>query len=200
MERNNETRRAVFAELKDLLAGAAFPLMLMLIFCASFISYADYGTEVGLSVAAVVVGELFLIVAYIIFGRQSGITAYRRYILQDKKREIGTTDFKALHAVGEYALWKGFVIALISCLPYIVVQIIGSAAPNTVCDFLLHYIFGWAYFPLSFVGASTWLNLLWVIPLVCIHAGAYAYGGYREKERQKKVAEAEELRGKKGRK
>ncbi len=197
---NNSKGRLIWAETKDLFAGAAFPFMLMVILCATIISYASYGVDVGLSVAALVLGDLFLVIAYVIFGKQNGVSAVRRTIQQSKKRDIGAADFNALNGVGEYAVWKGIAIALISCLPFIIVQIVGSAAPNKVCDFLLEYMFGWAYFPFSFFNASTWLNLIWVIPLVCIHGGAYIYGGYKERERQKKVAKAEEMQGEKNKK
>lgn len=200
METRTDKSRAFFAECKDLLTGAAFPVMLSLILSVSIISYAGYGDDLGLSVAAVVVGDLLLAVSYFIFGRQNGIAAYRRTVQQSKKRELGTADFQSLHETGEYALWKGFVIALISCIPFLLVQAIGSAAPNNVTDFLLQYAFGWAYFPLSFTDCPTWLNLLWVIPFTGIHAAAYALGGKMECDRQKKVAEAEQIKGKKGRK
>lgn len=191
---------AFFAECKDLLAGAAFPVMLSLILSASIISYAGYGDDVGLSVAAVVVGDILLAASFFIFGRQSGITAYRKSVQQAKKRELGAADFPSDNRIGEYAVWKGFAIALIACVPYMLVQVIGSAAPNSVCDFLLRYAFGWAYYPLSFLDLPTWLNLLWVLPFTGVHAAAYAVGGKLECERQKKVAEAEQMKGKKGKK
>lgn len=174
--------------------------MLQLILSTSIISYADYGDDEGIAVAALVIGEILLVASYFLFGRQSGITAYRKYIQQDKKRVLGTEDIKALHKVGEYAVWKGFAIGFISCLPFIIFQIIDCAAPNSVCDFALKYVFGWGYFPFHLSGLNGWLNLLFVIPLTCVHAASYVYGKYKEQKRQNKIAEEAESKSKKRRK
>lgn len=190
-----DKRKKFWYELKDLLAGAAFPVMLMLILSASIISFASY-EDFGISVLVLVVGEVLLGTAYVIFGRQNGITAMRRTVQNKKKRAIGTDDKKALWGVGEYAIYKGIIIAAISCVPYILVQIIGSAAPNVVCDFLLRYAFGWAFYPLSYCNASSWLNLLWIIPLCAVHTLAYFWGGYTEKTKQSKISEAQNVKGK----
>lgn len=169
--------------------------MLMLILSASIISFSDTD-DIAISVVVLVFGELLLIIAYIIFGKQNGVTAVRRNVQQSKKREAGADDLKARFYTGEYALYKGFVIGFISCIPYIIVQIIGSAAPNVACDFLLKYAFGWAYFPLSYAGVSTWANLVFVIPLTAVHAAAYYLGAALERKKQAKVVEIQALKGK----
>lgn len=197
MQTQIKTSRKIGLELKDMLSGAAFPVMLMLIFSASVISFSSATTELALQIVILVIGEIFLAAAYFIFGRQSGIVAYRKTVQQGKKRDLGTGDIRALCYTGEYAPYKGFAIGFISCIPYIVVQIIGSAVPNTVCDFLLVYAFGWAAVPFSLAGLSTWLNLVWVVPLVGIHAGAYLWGAKREESRQNAIAAAQENAGKK---
>lgn len=179
-----------------MLAGAAFPLMLMLIFGASIFGFAASMDELALKIVIVVAGEVFLVAAYVIFGRQSGVTAMRRTVQHAKKRELGADDFKARAYVGEYAIYKGFVIAAISCVPYILVQIIGGAAPNTVCDFLLKFVFGWAYYPFTIGGLSGWFGLILVIPLVCVHAGAYVWGGTGEFKKQQKITEMQVSDGK----
>lgn len=191
-----EKRKKIFAEIKDMLAGAAFPLMLMLVFGASIFEFVDGVEELALKIVILVVGEVFLFAAYTVFGRQSGITAMRRTVQNGKKRELGMDDFKARCRTGEYAVYKGFVIGAISCIPYILVQIIGGAAPNTVCDFLLKYVFGWAYYPFTIGGLSGWLGLIMIIPLVCVHAAAYVWGGTAELKKQQKVAEMQNLNGK----
>lgn len=200
MEKNNDKNKAYLAEIIDLLAGAAFPLMLQLILGASIISYAGYGSDAGFSVLAVAIGEILLVAAYFVFGRQNGITAKMKSVQQEKKRMLGTDDIKALYKCGEYAVWKGVLIGFITCLPFIIFQIANLASPNQACLFALKYVFGWAYYPFTLGGLSQWFNFICVIILVGIHAGAYVYGGYKEDLRQKKVAEAEELRGKKRRK
>ncbi len=138
-----------------------------------------------------------LAVAYFVFGRQNGITAARKTLSHSSKREAFSEDLQSRLYVGEYALWKGFVIGLISCIPFIIFQLIGAAAPNSVCDFVLKYCFGWAYYPLSFAdGVSGFVNLVWVVPLCCLHAGAYAFGAAQERKKQSKLAQAQDLKGK----
>lgn len=187
-------------ELKDLLAGAAFPFMLQLIFSASVILFASYTEELGLSIAALVFGEILLSGAYAIFGRQNGAVAYRRTVQNAKKREAGSREPRAVLYVGEYALYKGFAIAFISCVPFIIFQIINAAAPNKPCEFILMYAFGWAWYPFELIklsGAkiSGFLNLIWVIIPVAVHALAYFLGARREKKKQDLVAKAQELKG-----
>ncbi len=183
----NEKGKKIKLEIVDLLTGAAFPFMLMLILSASVMSFAS-SEDLTLDIAILVVGEILLAAVLVIFGRQNGVVAYRKTVQQAKKREIGTSDIKALLGVGEYSLYKGFVIGFISCVPYIIFQIINCIFPNSFCNFLLEYAFGWAYYPLSFIQVSDWLNLLWVIPAACIHALAYYIGGRIEKKRQEAVA------------
>ena len=194
--------KKLLLELKDLLIGAAFPFMLQLIFSASVILFASYTDEVGLSIAALVFGELLLAGAYIIFGRQNGVVAYRRTVQNTKKREAGSDDIKAALYVGEYALYKGFIIALISCVPFIIFQIINGAVPNKPCHFILMYAFGWAWYPFGVVNEYTstyiseWLNLIWITVPVAIHALAYFLGARKEEKKQLLVAKAQELKGK----
>ncbi|MDE7264807.1 MAG: hypothetical protein K2N52_00845 [Clostridia bacterium] len=202
MNLNSEQKwKKLLLELKDLLVGAAFPFMLQLIFSASVILFASYSDEMGISIAALVFGEVLLIVAYIIFGRQNGIVAYRRTVQNNKKREAGSGDVRAVLHVGEYAVYKGFVIALISCVPFIIFQIINAAAPNKPCEFVLMYAFGWAWFPfelinLSGANISEWLNFVWIVVPVAVHAVAYFLGAGKEKKKQLLVAKAQELKGK----
>ena len=183
-------------ELLDLLSGAAFPLMLMTILSASIISFAA-SDDILMNIIIVVVGEVLLTAVLIIFGRQNGVVAYRKSAQQDKKREIGTSDVKALLGIGEYGIYKGFLIGLIACVPFIIFQLINCILPNMFCEFLLKYAFGWAYYPLSFVNASEWLNLLWIIPALCIHALGYFLGAKKEKKRQDSVAEFQNGKDKK---
>ena len=191
-----ERRKKALLEFRDLLAGAAFPLMLMLIFGSTILWFSTSTEDFAIKILILVVGEVLLIGAYVIFGRHNGIAAMRKSVQNVKKIETGSEDVKARLRVGEYALYKGFLIGFISCVPYILVQIIYSAAPNVVCEILLKYAFGWAYYPLSLVQVSDWLNLLWVIPLCCIHCAAYVLGAMIEKKKLNKIAEAQEIKGK----
>lgn len=192
MEKNNDKRTAFLYETKDVLAGAAFPLMLQMILSVTFIGMATSFSNDDLLLAIIMlsIGELFVGAAYFIFGRQSGIASVRRIVQNAKKREIGTKDKLALLYIGEYSAYKGFVMGLISCVPYIIFQIIQCVAPNTFCDFVLQYVFGWAALPLTLGESqfSTWLNLLFVLYPVAVHGVAYLFGAHREWNKQQKVA------------
>lgn len=187
--------KKVLLELADLLSGAAFPLMLMTILSASILSFAS-SDDVVLDIIILVVGELLTIAVLMIFGRQNGAVAYRRSVQQLKKRQIGTDDLKALNGVGEYAIYKGFLIGLIACVPFIIFQFINCLIPNSFCEFMLLYAFGWAYLPLRFAHVSQWLNMLWIIPAVCVHALAYFIGGKNEKKKQDEMATRQNVKDK----
>ena len=182
-------------EILDLLAGAAFPLMLMIVLSASIMSFAS-SDDMTLNIIILAVGEALFCAVLIIFGRQNGVVAYIKTVQQGKKRQMGTADNKALCGTGEYSLYKGFVIGFIACVPYIIFQIINCIFPNSFCGFLLMYAFGWAYLPLSYIHASEWLNLLWVIPALCVHALGYFIGGKLEKKKQDSMAQLQTDKGK----
>ena len=192
----NNKGKKIRLELADMLAGAAFPLMLMVILSASILSFATSGDFV-MDIIVLVIGELLIIAVLMIFGRQNGAYAYRKSVQQLKKREIGTSDLKALLGTGEYAIYKGFLIGLISCAPFLIFQFINCIFPNTFCEFLLIYAFGWAYLPLRFIHASEWLNLLWIIPATGVHALAYFIGGKMEKKKQDDMASRQNGKDKK---
>ena len=170
-------------------AGAAFPFMLMLILSASILSFAGSSGDIALYIVIVAVGEILLLASYFIFGRQSGITSVRRHVQNTKKRQIGTKDKSALLGVGEYSAYKGFVMGLISCVPYIIVQIIYCSVPNKVCEFMLVYLFGWAFYPLYFTGLAGWINLVLIVFPIGVHGGAYIFGAHKEWDKQRKVFE-----------
>lgn len=192
LERN---KGKIKLEILDLLSGAAFPLMLMIILSASIMSFAT-SDDMTLNVIILSVGEALLCAVLIIFGRQNGVVAYIKTVQQGKKRQMSTTDKKALFGIGEYSLYKGFVIGLIACVPFMLFQIINCILPNSFCEFLLMYAFGWAYLPLSYIHASGWLNLLWVIPALCVHALGYFIGGTLEKKKQDSMAQLQTGKGK----
>lgn len=200
---DNKKSNKILYEIRDMLTGAAFPVMLQLIFSTSIILFADYNEEPVLQVFVLVFGEILLAGAYVVFGRQNGLAAYRRTVLGEKKRAGGTADKRALYKTGEYALWKGFVIGAVSCVPFVVFQFIQCVAPNIVCEFILKYAFGWAVYPFIVISEapsvgnlSPWLNFIWVVIPVCIHALAYYMGARGEKKRQSKVEEAQKIKDK----
>lgn len=177
--------------------------MLQIVFSTSIILFADYNGEPALQIFILVFGELLLAGAYVIFGRQNGLAAYRRTVQGEKKRSAQPDDIGASFKTGEYAPWKGFAIGAVSCVPYMFFQFIQCVAPNVAFEFIVKYAFGWAAYPFIVIAEapsvgtlSPWLNFIWVILPVCIHALAYFWGAAGEKKRQQKVAEAQSFKGK----
>ena len=198
MKNSADKRLKIWYEIKDLLAGAAFPLMLQIILSVSFIAMTPAITaDDALSIVLLVIGELLLAVAYFIFGRYSGVTSVRKLVQNTKKRDMGTTEKQALFGTGEYSAYKGFVMGLISCLPYALIQLIELCAHNSFCDFLLQYVFGWAIFPFSYIEISSWLNFIWIIVPTVIHGIAYIIGAYREWDKQQKIVRMQNVKDKK---
>lgn len=199
MELNSQQKRQrLFLEIKDLLTGAAFPVILQLVLSASVIMLSSYVGDIALKILVIAVGELMLGAAYFIFGRQNGASAYRKTVLNGKKRELNSQEIKVYYKTGEYAVWKGAVIAIISVIPFMIIEFIECLAPNIVCDFILKYAFGWAACPFEVAdNLSEWLNFIWIIYPVGVHTGAYIFGAYREQKRQKLLQEAQEIKDKK---
>ena len=76
-----EKRKGLGLEIKDVLAGAAFPFMLTLILSATVLNFIAYGgDDLGIQILILVVGEIMIIVATVIFGKQNGVTAYKKTI------------------------------------------------------------------------------------------------------------------------
>ncbi|MCI8734057.1 MAG: hypothetical protein HFE40_00690 [Clostridia bacterium] len=197
-----EKRKKALLEFRDLLAGAAFPLMLMMILSATIFSFIGMvGKEdVGLKILILIVGEALLIAAYVIFGRQNGVTSYKKKIANTNKRKLNSSDLRSKLYVGEYALVKGILTALISCVPMVIILIIESAYHNQVCEFIMMYVFGWAYYPFKMLNLPVILNLVWIVPLTAVHTAAYVWGANKEKKRQEIIAKAEESKAKRKKK
>lgn len=195
---SQQKRQGILLEIKDILVGAAFPLMLQLVLSASVIMFADANGEIEIQAFALAVGEIMLIAAYVIFGRQNGISAYRKTVISSKKREMQSNDEKVYYRTGEYAIWKGVVIGAVTTIPFVLFQFIHCLAPNKFCEFILKYAFGWATYPFIVFGVeATWLNFIWIIIPVGVHTAAYFWGGYRERKRQELLEKAQEIGKKK---
>jgi hypothetical protein len=183
-----EKRQKFWWEVRDLIIGAALPFMLLIIFSTTIIMFASLD-DTAIEALAIVGGEVLVIAAYIIFGRQNGATAYRKYILGSKKRQFGTEDKKAIYKTGEYALWKGALIGFLTTLLFIIFQIINLAAPNNFCQFILLYACGWAYYPLTIFNLPEGLNFIMIIIPVASHMLGYFLGKKKEIKMQERVAE-----------
>lgn len=190
------TGEKVWWEIKDLLIGAAFPFIIMIVFSTSIMLFAGFD-DLAVGIIAVVGGEAMLIVAYIIFGKQNGATAYRKYILGEKKRQLNSSDKKSIYKTGEYALWKGFLIGFITTIPFIILQTVQIIVPTDFIGFVLMYACGWAYFPLKFFGAPEAVNYVCIILPVGVHAAGYVLGKFKEIKTQQLIAEQKEKQNKK---
>ena len=199
MELNSQQKRQkILLEIKDFLVGAAFPLMLQLVLSVSVILFADYNEDVAIQAFALAAGEIMLMAAYVIFGRQNGISAYRKTVIAQKKREMGSEDVKVYYKTGEYAVWKGAVIGAFSVIPFVIIQFIQCLAPNVFCEFVLKYAFGWAAYPFIVFGVEiSWLNFIWIVVPIAVHTLAYFWGGYSERKKQALMQQAQEAKDKK---
>lgn len=195
---SKQKRQKALLEIRDLLIGAAFPLMLQLILSASVILFANINDEPEIAVIILVIGEAMLIAAYFIFGRQNGITAYRKKVVAQKKRELNTGEIRAYYGTGEYAVWKAILIGFLTVIPFMIFQLVQCLAPNKFCEFMLKYAFGWATFPFFLAGVKIqWLNFVWIVIPVGVHTLSYWLGGRREKKRQALLEQAQEIKDKK---
>lgn len=192
MDNENKKGSKFLMELADLLQSAAFPFMLMVIFGSTIISYAVYcGEDLPIQIIILVAGEAFLVAATVIFGKQNGVSAYRKTVQNTNKRKINSTDIRSVLYIGEYAPYKGAIIGLIVCVPFAIFELIYAIVPNDVCEFVLMYVFGWAHYPFKLANLSPWLNFIWIIPYVAVHTIAYVWGGLTEKKKQDTLAEAD---------
>lgn len=182
-------KRKFLFELKDIFAGTAFPLMISVLFSATIIAYSSYRDDLGVSLLALVGGEALFIISLVIFGRANGAAAYRKFVLNEKKRELNSSDERAVYHTGEYALWKGALIGFLVALPFIIIQIIELAVSNVFCSFCLQYVFAWAYCPFSYLGEE-WqaLNFIMVLLPVGVHMLAYYLGKVKEEKIQEQIA------------
>lgn len=171
-----------------MLAGAAFPFIIMCVFSTTIIMFAN-SDDLGIRIFATVFGDLLLLIAYVIFGRQNGKTAYANYQSNETKRSLGSTDKRCIYRTGEYALWKGLVIPAITALPFIVFQLVHIAFPNSFTEFMLLYVCGWAYYPLSLAGAHQAFNLLLILFPIGAHAVGYVIGKNQQEKLLRQTAE-----------
>lgn len=189
--------RKIGLEILDLLAGTAFPFVVMTVISSTIIMFAGSG-DLGISLLALIGGEIMLTAAFVVFGRANGNAAYSKTVLNDQKRALGSKDEKVVCKTGEYALWKGGLIALIVCVPYIIVQIIELCYSNSVCGFCLQYMFGWAYYPFSYLGEEYQaLSFIMILLPVAAHMVGYYLGKLKQIKIQEAVAATRE--NKKGR-
>lgn len=185
-------KRKFLFELKDLLAGIAFPFIITIIFSSTVIAFSAYSGDLGVSLLALFGGEVLLIIALLIFGRANGAAAYGKTVLYERKRALGSGDELAVYGTGEYKLWKGMLIGFIITVPFIIVQIIQLAAPNMVCSFFLQYIFAWAYCPFSLLGESYQaLNFIMILLPVGVHTLGYFLGKLKGIKVQEELASQE---------
>ena len=182
-------------EFFDLLKGAAFPFIVMCVFSTTIILFFSYDDDIVVPAIATVLGEGLLIAAFIMFGKQNGAAAYRKTMINDGKRKLGTIDIKIQWRTGEYAPWKGFVIGFITSLLFLIFQIIACFGSFSFVDYILDYACGWAIAPLDLIGSGNIPQpyyLLMIVFPIAIHGGFYIFGRYSEEKRQQKISRAED--------
>ena len=184
--------KKVLLEFVDMLKGAAFPFIVMCVFSTTIILF--YGFEdFAVQLIAVIFGEGLMIAAFIMFGRQNGAAAYRKSKLNGAKRRLGNPDKSLLLKTGEYAPWKGFVIAFIATVPFIIFQTIKCFGDYSFVDFMLEYACGWAVAPLEVIGGIPQPYYLLMIALpIALMGGFYIQGSHAEEKRQKNIGRAED--------
>lgn len=194
------TKRALW-EFKDMLAGMAFPLIVMLVISSTIIVYASYAADLAVSLIALIGGEILIAGSLIVFGRANGDVAYKKTVLHGQKRSLGSTEPSVVCKTGEYALWKGAVIGAALCVPFLIMQIIELCYSNVVCSFCLQYMFGWAYFPFARLDKSlSALSFVMVILPIATHTLGYFLGKLKQiKAQQAAAARQAEKADKKGR-
>ncbi len=191
-------KRKFLFELNDLLAGIAFPFIISVIFSATVISFSAYDGDLAISLLALIGGEVMFVAAMFIFGRANGAAAYKKTILYDRKRSLGSSDELAVYGTGEYKLWKGAFIGFAVCIPFIIIQLIELCVHNTFCSFCLRYIFAWAYCPFSYLGERfEALNFIMILLPVLTHMLGYFLGKLKQIKVQEELA-SQELESKKG--
>ncbi|MGN0806775.1 MAG: hypothetical protein ACI4MC_07025 [Candidatus Coproplasma sp.] len=182
------SKRKIWLEFKDLMAGCAFPLIIMVIFSSTIITFST-GAELDLTVRliSVIGGELMLAAAFFIFGRANGSEAYKKTVENSRKRELNSSDEKVAYRTGEYALWKGAVTGFVICIPFIIILAVQLGVKNSFCSFMLQYVFSWGYAPFSFLdeglAALSFISVLFPV-------GIMTLGYYFGKLRQIKIQEA----------
>lgn len=188
-------------ELGDLITGALLPFIVMLIFGSTITMFAGM-SDVAVQLTACIGGNVLIAAAYVIFGTKNGSVAYRKLYVNQTKRALNSSELKVVYGTGEYAFWKGIVIPFISCVPYLIFQIINIAAPNSVCRFMLMYAFGWAYYPFTLAGLHEALGIVMIAVPIIAHAAGYFVGMRKEEKLQAQLeaTNAEEKAKKKKRK
>ncbi len=185
--------RKALLEFKDILAGVAFAFIAMIVISSTVITFASYAGDLGISILALVCGEIMIVAALVIIGRANGNVAYGKTVLNSQKRALGSTEEKVVCKTGEYALWKGVLIGGILCIPFVIFQVIELCYHNTVCDFCLQYMCGWGYFPFSYLGRSYQaLNFIMILLPIGAHTVGYYLGKLRQIKIQEAVAESRE--------
>lgn len=190
MVEGHSVKRKVWLEFKDLLAGCAFPFIIMVILSSTIITFGS-GKELDLWVRliAVVGGELMLAAAFFIFGRANGSEAFKKTVENGRKRELNSSDETVFFHTGEYSLWKGAVIGFIICIPAIIILIIQLCVNNSVCTFLLQYVFSWLYAPIWFLGeAYEALGFIMILFPIGIMTAGYYFGKLRQIKIQEELA------------
>lgn len=174
-----------------MLAGAAFPFMLAVILSVTVIGFC-VTDELALGIVILVAGELFLLAAYLVFGRQNGVAAARKSVKNKKKARARLRRCRRFIQNRRVRVIQGFYNRTYKLRAVYINSVYKLRFLNNFCGFLLRYAFGWAYYPLSYLNLSQWLNFIWILPLVSVHAAGYVWGARQEFSKQAVTAAQEQ--------
>ncbi|MGN1373610.1 MAG: hypothetical protein ACI4VK_06175 [Candidatus Coproplasma sp.] len=190
VEVQHSLKRKLWLEFKDLMAGCAFPFIIMVIFSGTIIAFSmGDGVDIVIKLLAIIGGELMLAAALFVFGRTNGSDAYKNTVENARRRELNSSDEKVYYRTGEYAIWKGMLIGFIVCIPMIIFLTVQLCVPNTFCSFIMQYAFAWAIAPFSFIGEGymAFGYIMILFPVVIMTLG-YFFGKKRQIKIQEELA------------
>ncbi len=177
--------RAIFEEIKDVLLLGMLPFIVLCVFSSTISIFAvEEEMEIELRILIILVGEALSVASLVVFGRQNGMTSYKKLDANNLKRSIGLKDDSLLYTTGEYAIYKGFLIGIVPALMFIVLQTINMFGDFSFVYFLLQYGCSWATAPLSLI-TNCPKGVLYVMVIVPIlfHGLGYIWGGLIMKKR-----------------
>ncbi|MGN0823972.1 MAG: hypothetical protein ACI4MB_02750 [Candidatus Coproplasma sp.] len=183
-------KRKFWLEFKDIMAGCAFPFIIMVIFSSTIIAFGcGKNVDIAVKLIAIIGGELMLAAALFIFGRTNGSEAYKKTVENQRKRELNSSDETVAYHTGEYSIWKGVLIGFIICIPFLIILTVQVCVENTFCSFMLQYVFSWGYAPFMSLGTGyTALGYAAIVFPIAIMTLGYFFGKLRQIKIQEELA------------
>ncbi len=183
-------KRSIMGSVFEYIKRAATPFLLNLMFGLTMFAVALIDIT-ALKIALMAVLLACTLLSNFIFSRSAGELAYKAKVAGELKRQglpAGMTfgGKKAYSPYKEYAPYKGFVIALVSELPAIVLLVIIGITNSGTVKLALWIAAGWSIIPVMAISmnASYYFGFLLCAVFAAVGGVAYIIGGGREKLRQ----------------